>query len=123
MAFCQKCARAAGAKQKTGYCLVTLVHDLLCLMPVQKRNRYAKELDFFSKYENPSNGKITEVSFILGCGTSATKVKISEEKDLHFLTNSDVQDAVTAGPLTVILLLIAVKIKSLKCECSSQMKT
>lgn len=50
-------------------------------------------------------------------------MKISEEKDLRFLTNSDVQDVVTAGPLTVILLLIAVKVKSLKCKYSSQMKT
>lgn len=120
MAFCQK-EDAKKAKAQSLSC--DTFHDPLCLMPVKKRNRYAKELDFFFEYENPSNGKITEVSSILGYGTSATKVKISAEKDLRFLTNCDVQDVVTAGPLTVILLLIAVKIKSLKCKSSSQIKT
>ena len=36
---------------------------------------------------------------MLGPGTSATKVKISEGKDLSCFSNSDVQDVVTAEPL------------------------
>ena len=45
--------------------------------------------------------KITEVSSVLGPSTSATEVKISEEKDLNLsrLTSSDAQDVVSAGPL------------------------
>ena len=46
-----------------------------------------------------NNSEITEVSWVLGPGTSATKVKIWEGKDLSCFSNSDAQDVVTAGPL------------------------
>ena len=38
-------------------------------------------------------------NYVLGPCKSATEVKISEEKDLSCLTNSDAQDVVSAGPL------------------------
>ena len=51
------------------------------------------------RFREPRKGKITEVSSVLGPSTSATEVKISEEKDLSCLTSSDAQDVVSAGPL------------------------
>ena len=50
-------------------------------------------------YEKPSKEKITEVSSVLGPSTSATEVKIVEEKDLSCLTSSDAQEVVSAGQL------------------------
>ena len=43
--------------------------------------------------------KLQEVSSVLGPSTSATEVKISEEKDLSCLKSSDAQDVVSARPL------------------------
>jgi len=64
------------------------------------RERTGHRSDSLFKYEKPSKEKITEVSpSVLGPSTSATEVKISEEKDLSCLTNSDAQDVVSAGPL------------------------
>lgn len=48
------------------------------------RERTGHRSDSLFKYEKPSKEKITEVSSVLGPSTSATEVKISEEKDLSF---------------------------------------
>ena len=48
------------------------------------------------RFREPRKGKITEVSSVLGPSTSATEVKISEE--ISYLTSSDAQDVVSAGP-------------------------
>ena len=53
------------------------------------------------------SSQMKQQEIMLGPSTSATEVKISEEKDLSCLTNSDAQDVVSAGPLNVVLLLIA----------------
>ena len=59
----------------------------------------SKEGALSVRFREPRKEKITEVSSVLGPSTSATEVKISEEKDLSCLTSSDAQDVVSAGPL------------------------
>ena len=102
--------KAAGLKRKTSHCLrVTCASPLFNAGVEEKliRERTGHRSDSLFKYEKPRKEKITEVSSVLGPSTSATEVKISEERGLSCLTSSDAQDVVSAGPLTVVLLLIA----------------
>lgn len=54
----------------------------------------ARVFDMSSLNETIRNSEITEVSWVLGPGTSATKLKISEGKDLSCFTNSDANSSV-----------------------------
>ena len=68
--------------QGTGRCLrVTCASSLFNAGVEEKliRERTGHRDSLF-KYEKPRKEKITEVSSVLGPGTSATEVKISEEK-------------------------------------------
>ena len=94
--------KAAGLKRKTSHCLCVNCASSLFNAGVEEkliRERTGHRSDSLFKYEKPSKEKITEVSSVLGPSTSATEVKISEEKDLSCLTSSDAQDVVSAGPL------------------------
>ena len=45
-----------------------------------RRERTGHRSDSLFKYEKPRKEKVTEVSSVLGLSTSATEVKISDEK-------------------------------------------
>ena len=92
--------KTAGLKRKTSHCLrVTCASSLFNVGVEEKLIRERTGHRSLFKYEKPRKEKITEVSSVLGPSTSATEVKISEEKDLSCLTSSDAQDVVSAGPL------------------------
>ena len=73
------------------------------IMEVAKRDRREISCDNYLRNslwsEKPSKEKITEVLSVLEPSTSATEVKVAEEKDLSCLTSSDAQDVVSAGQL------------------------
>ena len=72
------------------------MHDELLLC--SWRPTMSEEGALSVRFREPRKEKITEVSSVLGSSTSATEVKISEEKDLSYLMSSDAQDVVSAGP-------------------------